>query len=62
MSCKCPDVGGRVGKWQPQGERPAGWTTVCRWRDTVEEEGKAIPFLEEGEDELGAGIAGAHPA
>ena len=30
--------------------------------DAVEEEGKAIPFFEEGEDEFGAGIAGAYPA
>ena len=30
--------------------------------DAVEEEGEAVAFFEEGEDELGAGVAGAQPA
>lgn len=42
--------------------RRAGPRFAVGGTDTVEEEGKAIPFLEEGEDELGAGIARAHPA
>ena len=30
--------------------------------DAIEKEGKTVPFFEEGEDELGAWVAGAHPA
>ena len=43
------------------GGRRAGPRFPVGGTDAVEEEGKAIPFFEEGEDELGAGVARAHP-
>ena len=54
------------------GERGDGSYEVCGRRrgpgfavggtDADEEEREAIPFFEEGQDELGAWITGAHPA
>ena len=45
-----------------RGGRGRGPGTTIGGPDGVEEEGQAVAFFEEGEDELGARVAGAHPA
>ena len=44
------------------GSRGSGPWFAVGGTNTVEEEGKTIAFFEEGEDKLGAGVAGTHPA
>ena len=44
------------------GGRRAGPGFAVGGTEAVEEKGKAVAFFEEGEDELGAGVAGAQPA
>lgn len=61
-----------VGAGTQVGERGDGGYEVGRGRvgpvfaiggtDSVQEEREAVAFFEEGEDELGAWVAGAHPA
>ena len=50
------NVSHKVSRGRARPRLPVGGT------DAVEEEGKAIAFFEEGEDELGAWVTGAHPA
>lgn len=53
------DGGDEVGGW---GRGPGFAVAVGGGTDAVEEEGQAVAFFEEGEDELGAWVSGADPA
>lgn len=58
--------GGDEGRWRRGEEtlpkRVRGEGALWFWGQPVEEQGQADAFLEEGQDQLGAGVAGPDPA